>query len=152
MPDELLVLGSSCGLPTKARFTSAYALTVAGKLFLLDCGAPVSNLLYKYGLDPLDVQAMFLSHWHMDHVAGLGLFMSHSHQLRRRKRLKIYGPRGTKGKVNRLLVDALMPPEDLSYGLKIGNINLPIRLLIEVQVLHSTASLGFTDCGKDQIS
>ncbi len=74
MPDKLLVLGSSA-MPTRQRFTSAYALTVAGKLFLLDCGAPVSGLLFQYGFDPIDVQAIFLSHWHMDHVAGLGLFL-----------------------------------------------------------------------------
>jgi len=39
MPDELLVLGSSDGLPNGRRFSSAYTLTVAGKLYLLDCGA-----------------------------------------------------------------------------------------------------------------
>ena len=122
MPDELLVLGSSNGLPTRRRFTSAYALTVAGKLILLDCGAPVSSLLYYYGLDPLEVQAVFLSHWHMDHVAGLGLFLTQNNLLKRPAPLTIYGPRGTRGKVRRMLLDSFLVPEELSYRLKITNI------------------------------
>lgn len=122
MPDELLVLGSSCGQPTKTRFTSAYALTVAGKLFLLDCGAPVSSLLYHYNLDPVEVQALFLSHWHMDHVAGLGLFLTQNHLLDRPGPLAVYGPKGTRGKIRRLLTDSFLLPEDLSYPLKVTNI------------------------------
>jgi ribonuclease Z len=122
MPDELLVLGSSSGAPTARRFPTAFALQVTGKLFLVDCGAPVSTLLYRYGLDPLDVQAVFLSHWHMDHVANLGLFISQNHQLQRPTKLNIFGPRGTRGKINRLLNDTFMLPERLSYPLKITNI------------------------------
>ena len=122
MPDELLVLGSSYAAPTKRRFTAAYALTVAGKLFLLDCGAPVSSLLYHYDLDPLDVRAIFLSHWHMDHVAGLGLFLTQNHLLDRPGPLKIFGPRGTRGRVGRLLTDSFLLPNELSYPLKITNI------------------------------
>ncbi len=121
MPDKLLVLGSSA-MPTRQRFTSAYALTVAGKLFLLDCGAPVSGLLFQYGFDPIDVKAIFLSHWHMDHVAGLGLFLVQNHLRQRPGPLTIYGPRGTRGKIRRLLTDSFLLPEDLNYKLRITNI------------------------------
>lgn len=122
MPDELLVLGSSCGIPSQGRFASAYALRVAGKLFLLDCGAPVSSLLYQYDLDPMDVQAIFLSHWHLDHVAGLGLFLAQNHLQKRPNPLSIYGPRGTRGKVRRLLADSFMLADEMSYPLEITKI------------------------------
>lgn len=122
MPDELIVLGSSSGLPTRRRFASAYALTVASKLFLIDCGAPVSTLLYRYDLDPLDVKAIFLSHWHMDHVANLGLFLSQNGLLKRTIPLAIYGPRGTRGKIRRLLNDGFILPDELSFPLHITNI------------------------------
>lgn len=122
MPDELLVLGSGSAIPTEQRFASAYALTVAGKLFLLDCGAPVSTLLFRYGYDPIDVQAIFISHWHMDHVAGLGLFLTQNHLRRRPGRLLVYGPRGTRGKIRRLLNDSFLLPEDLHYKLDVTNI------------------------------
>jgi ribonuclease BN (tRNA processing enzyme) len=122
MPDELLVLGSGSAIPTEQRFASAYALTVAGKLFLLDCGAPVSTLLFRYGYDPIDVQAVFISHWHMDHIAGLGLFLTQNHLRQRPGPLLVYGPRGTRGKIRRLLNDSFMLKEDLRYKLDITNI------------------------------
>jgi ribonuclease Z len=122
MPDELIVLGSSSGVPTKDRFSSAYALKVTGKLFLVDCGAPVSTLLYRYGMDPLDVKALFLSHWHMDHVANLGLFLTQTHQLKRKNPLRVYGPRGTRNKIKRMLFDSFLFLDDLSYQLKIGTV------------------------------
>jgi ribonuclease Z len=122
MSDELIVLGSSSGLPTRRRFASAYALTAASKLFLIDCGAPVSTLLYRYDLDPLDVQAVFLSHWHMDHVANLGLFLSQNRLRQRLSPLAIYGPRGTRGKVRRMLNDSFLLPDELGFPLNTTNI------------------------------
>ncbi|MCB0167983.1 MAG: DUF1670 domain-containing protein [Anaerolineae bacterium] len=122
MPDELIVLGSGSGFPTQRRFQSAYALKVTSKLFLLDCGAPVSSLLYKHDLDPLDVRALFLSHWHMDHVANLGLLLTQNHLLKRSRPLKIYGPRGTRSKIQRLLHDSFLLPDELSYSLKINTV------------------------------
>jgi ribonuclease Z len=122
LPDELIVLGSSSGLPTRRRFAPGYALTSAGKLFLLDCGAPVSTLLYRYNFDPIDVQAIFLSHWHMDHVAHLGLFLSQNRLRKRPSPLAIYGPRGTRGKVRRLLADSFLLADELGYDLNITNI------------------------------
>lgn len=122
MSDELIVLGSGSSVPSRRRFTSAYALRVAGKLFLVDCGAPVTTLLYRYDLDPLDINAIFLSHWHMDHIAGLGLMLTQSHHRQRSKKLTVYGPRGTKGKVKRLLDDVFYLVDDLQYELSLTNI------------------------------
>jgi ribonuclease Z len=122
MSDTLIVLGSASSVPSRRRFPSAYALQVAGKLFLIDCGAPVTTLLYRYDLDPLDLNAIFLSHWHMDHIAGLGLLLTQNHHRKRAKKLTVYGPRGTKGKIKRLLGDAFFLVDDLHYDLKLTNI------------------------------
>ncbi|HMR62454.1 MAG TPA: DUF1670 domain-containing protein [Anaerolineae bacterium] len=122
MPDELVVLGSSSGEPTRRRFPSAYALKVASGLFLVDCGAPVSSLLYEHGLDPLEVRSVFVSHWHMDHVANLGLLLTHNHSLRRSSPLTIYGPKGTRGKVKRLLIDSFLTFENLNYKLQVHSV------------------------------
>lgn len=124
MPDEVVVLGSASGLPTGQRFNAAYALKVAGKLFLLDCGAPVSSLLYRYDLDPLDVDSVFISHWHLDHIAGLGLLLSQNHLLKRTNHLNLYGPRGTRGKINRLLSDSFLLLDELHYPLEVTNVKL----------------------------
>jgi len=148
MPDELLVIGSASGQPTGRRFPSAYALTAAGKLFLLDCGAPVSTLLYQYDLDPTDVQAVFLSHWHMDHVANLGLFLTQNYLLKRPSHLNIYGPRGTRGKIRRLLADSFLDVAELGYELNITNIKPPQKIkeaLIRVEYFK-TRHLEQVEC------
>ncbi|GAB4447385.1 MAG: hypothetical protein Kow0031_29960 [Anaerolineae bacterium] len=140
MPDQLIVLGSASALPTRERHLTAFALRVTGKLFLIDCGAPVSSLLYQSGLDPLDVQAVFLSHWHMDHVAGLGPFLIQNHLLKRTRSLKIYGPRGTQGKINRLLTDSFMLPEELAYKMKVTNVKAGAQVkesLLKVQLFRT---------------
>jgi ribonuclease Z len=148
VPDELLVIGSSSGQPTGRRFPSAYALTAAGKLFLLDCGAPVSTLLYQYNLDPLDVHAVFLSHWHMDHVANLGLFLTQNRLLNRPSHLNVYGPRGTRGKIRRLLAASFQNVAELGYELNITNVKCPQKIkeaLIHVEYFK-TRHLEQVEC------
>lgn len=122
MPDELIVLGSSSGVPTQYRHAPAYALKVTSKLFLIECGAPVGTLLYQYGLDPIEVRAVFLSHWHMGHIANLGLLLTQNHHRQRPRPLNIYGPAGTRGKIYRLLADSFILPDDLNYTLKVTNV------------------------------
>ena len=73
---ELVVIGSASATPMPDRFCSTYALVAGPDTYLLDCGAPVSTLLYHVGLDPMAVNAVFLSHWHIDHVAGRPLLIS----------------------------------------------------------------------------
>jgi ribonuclease BN (tRNA processing enzyme) len=58
----------------------------------------------------------------MGHVAGLGLLLSQNHHRNRPRALRVYGPRGTRGKVQRLLLDSFILPEELSYKLKITNV------------------------------
>jgi ribonuclease Z len=118
--DELIVLGSSSGVPTGRRFSSAYALTAAGKSFLIDCGAPASTLLYRYGLDPFDIEAVFISHWHLDHIAGLGLFLLQNRQ--RPGKLSVYGPKGTMGKIRNMLSESFLTFDKFESFLNITNI------------------------------
>ncbi len=82
--NELLVLGSSSGLPTRNRFPTSIALKTSNQIILLDCGAPVYTLLPRYGENLLDVTAVCISHWHVDHVAGLSLFLSQAMLMKRK--------------------------------------------------------------------
>jgi ribonuclease BN (tRNA processing enzyme) len=58
----------------------------------------------------------------MDHVAGLGLFLTQNHLRKRPTPLTVYGPRGTRGKIRRLLRDSFLLLDELSYPLKVRNI------------------------------
>jgi ribonuclease BN (tRNA processing enzyme) len=76
---ELLILGSGAGFATADRFSTSIALLVDRAVYIFDCGEPCSALLFRQGVDPLAVKAIFVSHMHPDHVGGLAplLFSMH---------------------------------------------------------------------------
>jgi ribonuclease Z len=116
---ELVVLGSSSGAPSPDRFCSAYALVVRNGVYLLDCGAPMCTLLLRAGLEPLSVEALLISHWHVDHVAGLPLLLSQLKLLGRTGPLQVLGPPGTQTRVDQALSAMFLVRSRLGYECKI---------------------------------
>ena len=115
---ELIVLGSSAGIPTATRFPTALALKVDEALYLVDCGAPVVNRLKALGEDPRSIRAVFLTHWHPDHAVSLPMLLQDLQLTLRREPLALYGPAGTAAKLDDLLRIFLIPREVLPYDLR----------------------------------
>jgi len=120
---ELLILGSSAGVTTANRFQTAMALKAGGGLYVLDCGAPVCNVLKRMEENPLEIRAVFLTHWHPDHAQHLPMLLQELQLTGRREPLTIYGPTGTESKVNDLLRLFLIPKEILPYTLHVVDVN-----------------------------
>jgi ribonuclease BN (tRNA processing enzyme) len=114
---ELIVLGSSAGVPTATRFPTALALKVGDALYLVDCGAPVANRLKALGEDPRSIRAVFLTHWHPDHATSLPMLIQDLQLTRRHEPLTVYGPPGTAEKLDDLLRLFLIPRAVLPYDL-----------------------------------
>ena len=95
---RLVVLGSGSTVPHPRRSSSAYWLETSGGNILLDCSATAPHRMAACGLGWPNLDAIWISHFHMDHVGGLGpLFAGtkHAPEMRdRRKPLTIYGPAG----------------------------------------------------------
>ena len=68
---KLTFLGSSHGVPSECRFCSSAMLEVGDRLYLIDAGAPVIDLLLRAGKRPEQLRAVFTTHAHGDHVGGL---------------------------------------------------------------------------------
>ena len=76
---DLLFLGTSAGLPTRARNVSATAvIESSGKgWYLVDCGEATQHQLLRTPLSLCDLRGVFISHVHGDHCFGLpGLLSS----------------------------------------------------------------------------
>lgn len=68
---QLTVIGFWGGFPGKNEATSGYLLEAEGFSLLIDCGSGVLSKLQNYkALEDLD--AVWLSHYHHDHVADIG--------------------------------------------------------------------------------
>jgi len=72
---EVVVVGGGDD-PEGCPSGSSYALVTDRGTYLLDCGESCGARLRWYGIDPLSVRAVFISHMHYDHVAGLFGFLS----------------------------------------------------------------------------
>jgi ribonuclease Z len=65
--NKLTILGSGTMMPTKWRFPSSFLLEANGKKILLDCGHETMARLTEIGVDPRDIDIIFISHFHTDH-------------------------------------------------------------------------------------
>jgi ribonuclease BN (tRNA processing enzyme) len=96
---RLTVLGSGTSVPHPRRSSSAHWVEADGGTLLLDCGGPAAHRMAEEGCDWAQLDAVWVSHFHLDHVGGLAPFLfgtRYAPQTRaRRKPLFIYGPRGT---------------------------------------------------------
>ncbi len=67
---RLTVLGSAASYPGPGRACAGYLVRTAGTSLLLDCGNGVLANLGRVA-DPVALDAVFVSHGHMDHFADL---------------------------------------------------------------------------------
>ncbi len=71
MTTELILLGTASAPLPAGRGGIAAALVVDGRVFLVDCGRGAPSAFADAGLDFTQLEAVFLSHLHADHVGDL---------------------------------------------------------------------------------
>ncbi len=76
------------------------AIVVEGRL-LLDAGAPLLPHMHRLGIDPGAIEAVFLTHFHGDHVLGLPPFLFYRSVFRSGP-LAMVGPPGVEERVEAL--------------------------------------------------
>jgi len=100
---KLVVLGSGTSVPHPRRAAAAFWLETASGSMLLDCSGDAPHRMAQENVDWMNLDAIWISHLHLDHCAGLwsllfGLKWAPGIN-RRQKPLKIFGCEG----VTRLL-------------------------------------------------
>jgi ribonuclease BN (tRNA processing enzyme) len=95
---RLTVLGSGTSVPHPRRSSSAHWLEASGGTLMLDISATAVHRAAQEGFDWAGLDAVWVSHFHLDHVGGLAPFLfgtKYAPQTReRRKPLRVCGPRG----------------------------------------------------------
>lgn len=92
MSFAVTILGCASAKPTVNRHPSAQAVNIHEQYYLVDAGEGVQQQLIRYGINPLKLRAVFISHLHGDHVYGLFPLISTLGLYGRRTPLDIYAP------------------------------------------------------------
>ncbi len=95
---KLTVLGSGGSIPNGNRSSSGFWLETRGGTLLLDCSAAIPLRMAQENLEWANLDAIWISHFHIDHCAGLlpylaGIKHAESGKIRT-KPLRIFGPAG----------------------------------------------------------
>jgi ribonuclease Z len=98
-----IVTGSGAALPDPWRGNANAAVVVDGHLIQFDCGRGTMDGLLRVGINPLDVDYLFFTHLHFDHIATYGYFVISSWIGGRQTPLEVYGPIGTKSMTEHML-------------------------------------------------
>ena len=95
---KLVVLGSGTSVPHAGRAAAGYWLEAEGSRILLDISTDAPHRMAMEGLDWVNLDAIWLSHFHLDHIGGLAPFLfgtrSAPQTQQRIRPLLIYGPVG----------------------------------------------------------
>lgn len=108
-PDEFRVtlLGTGSPAPTIRRFGPGVLVQAGGQTLLIDCGRGTTQRLMQSGLRLGQVDALFLTHLHSDHVVGIpDLWLTgwlEANYAQRNGPFVVYGPTGTQGMMNGLI-------------------------------------------------
>lgn len=92
MSFAVTILGSASAKPTAGRHPSAQVVNIHEQFFLVDAGEGVQQQMFRYGINPLKLRAVFISHLHGDHVFGLFPLLSTLGLYGKRTPLDIYAP------------------------------------------------------------
>lgn len=92
MSFSVTILGASSAKPTVGRHPSAQVVNLHEQYYLVDAGEGVQQQLFRYGINPLKLRAIFLSHLHGDHLFGLFPLISTMNLYGRKTPLTIFAP------------------------------------------------------------
>jgi ribonuclease Z len=92
---RLAILGSGSAVPDPERGNPSQAVLVDGEILLFDCGERTTVNLVRAGINPLDLDYLFFTHLHWDHISDFGYLMVSTWNCGRRRNLPIVGPAGT---------------------------------------------------------
>lgn len=163
---RITLLGTGGPRPDPARQGPATLVQVAGLRLLFDAGRGVATQLAKADVSLNEIDAVFLTHHHFDHIGGLGDLLMAAWNNGRTRPLNVYGPHGTRSIVEALfsqiyssdiqfriregeVIGAPVPhPSDLfrAFDVKTGVIESNPRLSLEVgSIEHGSLALELDD-------
>ena len=93
---KVAILGSGSAVPDPDRGNPSQAVIIDDTILVFDCGERTTVNLVKTGINPMDVDHLFFTHLHWDHMCDYGYLIMTTWNCGRTKVLNVYGPSGTR--------------------------------------------------------
>jgi ribonuclease Z len=100
---KVTLLGTGGPPPVMDRFGPSTFVQAGGENFLFDAGRGAIQRLYQSKIPLKDVNALFLTHLHSDHIVGIpDLYLTGWVNGKREKPFQVWGPKGTQAMMDHL--------------------------------------------------
>ena len=106
---KITLLGTSHGDPTSSRLQSASVIETGDRRYLIDAGEGISTTLIRRGTGPETVDAVFITHMHLDHTGGLPELLELALKYRSRRpelKLPVFLPEARAGEIMKKWLEA----------------------------------------------
>lgn len=97
---KVVLCGTAAPIPSRDRARSCNLVIAGSHAFVVDTGPGSWNVLATRRVSASRIQAIFLTHFHSDHIGDLGEFRLNSWVDGRATALPVYGPNGVSGVVD----------------------------------------------------
>ena len=100
---KLTLLGTGCPSVDHKRFGPSNLITTNKAKILVDCGSGITQRLHQLKVSTANIDALLFTHLHSDHAVDLYQLIISSWHSYRIKPWKIFGPKGTKKFVKKIM-------------------------------------------------
>ena len=100
---KLTLLGTGCPSVDHKRFGPANLISTQKTKILVDCGSGITQRLHQLNISLAEIDVLLFTHLHSDHAVDLYQLIISSWHSYRVKPWKIYGPKGTKKFVKKIM-------------------------------------------------
>jgi len=137
---QLQFVGCGDAFGSGGRFNTCFHLLGRNINALIDCGASSLISMNKLAIDRNEIDVIFLSHFHEDHVGGLPFFMLEANYVLKRKRaITIVGPPSLKSRYAGIMEAAFPGTKDLDLQFPLHLRELEIGKRTEFGALRVTS-------------
>lgn len=136
-------------MPSASRFCSSFLLETEKGKYLFDAGEGVSFSLLRNKIDFNEINYIFITHSHIDHLGGLFLLIQMMHLTQRKSPLEIYLPEEAISGVENFLRTLYLFKEKLSLRLSLHAIKP--KFVFKDEEMDVTAHLNSHLSGNEEV-
>ncbi|MHC4836893.1 MAG: MBL fold metallo-hydrolase [Planctomycetota bacterium] len=140
---RLTVMGSADAFCSAGRGNSCYWVDDSHGAWMLDFGPTALMQIRRFGRDPDELDAIFITHLHGDHIGGFGvLLIDLQYRARRTRPLIVAGPPGTARAVSEVFATAYASThyKGLSFPIIHATWSVPGRVEVAGRTVEAVAA------------